>query len=561
MVAGAAAAYIAFKATLAALNLFTTLMVAFGAISKYATAGTLRGAAFARGLGLGLAIGLPAALLGIADTISQALLPKNMPAQMESAFGFTGSIAARFGKWWAHLKSLASAGWSFLKKLFAGKGSGGTMGFIQAPSFKGLPKIISSVQSTMSSAVRAVTSKAGAFISAGGDLVRGLASGIRASANLAIQAAKDLASSLPAFVKKVLGIDSPSKVFAAIGRNAGQGLVVGLMASLPGVKKAAVKVADAASFGVGDELAVAIAARNRAQAKTKKGKASTGGLLRAAEGRQRVGEAKGAIKTFLAGISEKIQAAQLAKIMAPVGLARAGRAGREAGVARGGLDSAISRAEAEKADPRVQAKFARETLRLDARIAQARKSGSLEAIDALQGEKDALDARYGPQYLAELRDQLDQLNENEIEASSEAEAAKFAARFSAGIEAAKKNLFDFKGGSVQAFFAAIGKALTGSGVTPGQLTDISGGVPAAALTIPKKKPTRKRASGGYLTPGALTLVGETGPELIMGGKVMSSTRTNQMGGQGMSITVNAVGAAADDPMLLARQLGWQLATR
>ena len=562
VVAGAAAAYIAFKATLAALNLFTTLMVAFGAISKYATAGTLRGAAFARGLGLGLAIGLPAALLGIADTISQALLPKNMPAQMESAFGFTGSIAARFGKWWAHLKSLASAGWSFLKKLFAGKGSGGTMGFIQAPSFKGLPKIISSVQSTMSSAVRAVTSKAGAFISAGGDLVKGLASGIRASANLAIQAAKDLASSLPAFVKKVLGIDSPSKVFAAIGRNAGQGLVVGLMASLPAVKKAAVKVADAAAFGVGDELAVAVAARNRAQAKTKKGKKSTAAALKAAEGRQRVGESKGAIKTFLAGISEKIQAAQLAKIMAPVDLARAGRAGREAGVARGGLGSAISRAQAEAADPRVQAKFARETLRLDARIAQARKSGSLEAIDALQGEKDALDARYGPAYLTELQDQLDQLNENEIEASSEAAAIKFAAQFSTSMNTAMDTLF--KNGSVQGFFAAIGKALTGSGVTPGQLSDISAGVPAAGLQFvkkPKTKPKGKRASGGYLTPGALTLVGETGPELIMGGKVMSSTRTNQMGGQGMSITVNAVGAAADDPMLLARQLGWQLATR
>jgi len=72
----------------------------------------------------------------------------------------------------------------------------------------------------------------------------------------------------------------------------------------------------------------------------------------------------------------------------------------------------------------------------------------------------------------------------------------------------------------------------------------------------------KRASGGMLTPGMLTMVGETGPELIMGGKVMSSTRTNRMGGgQGMNITVNAVGAAADDPMLLARQLGWQLATR
>ena len=72
----------------------------------------------------------------------------------------------------------------------------------------------------------------------------------------------------------------------------------------------------------------------------------------------------------------------------------------------------------------------------------------------------------------------------------------------------------------------------------------------------------KKVSGGMLTPGMLTMVGETGPELIVGGKVHSATRTNRMGGaQGMNITVNAVGAAADDPMLLARQLGWQLATR
>ena len=72
----------------------------------------------------------------------------------------------------------------------------------------------------------------------------------------------------------------------------------------------------------------------------------------------------------------------------------------------------------------------------------------------------------------------------------------------------------------------------------------------------------KKVSGGMLTPGMLTMVGETGPELIVGGKVHSATRTNRMGAAGgMNITVNAVGAAADDPMLLARQLGWQLATR
>jgi hypothetical protein len=50
LVAGAAAAYIAFKATLAALNLFTTLMTAFGTIAQYTAAGKARGVALVGGI-------------------------------------------------------------------------------------------------------------------------------------------------------------------------------------------------------------------------------------------------------------------------------------------------------------------------------------------------------------------------------------------------------------------------------------------------------------------------------------------------------------------------------
>jgi hypothetical protein len=281
VVAGAAAAYIGFKATLAALNLFTTLMTAFGSVQAFAAAGGLRGRAFSVGLGVGLVVGIPLALAGIADMISQRLIPKNMSSQMQGAFGFTGGIAERFGKWWAHLKGLASAGWSFLKNLFAGKGKGGTMGFIQAPSFKGLPKIIASVRSTMSDAVRAVTSKAGAFISAGGQLVAGLASGIRNAAGKAIAAAGDLASSLPSWVKKVLGISSPSKVFAEIGASIVAGMAAGMSKTAP-ITKAADKIVKAATpssataFGLGSEVADREAlVKARALVGSSKGKAKT----------------------------------------------------------------------------------------------------------------------------------------------------------------------------------------------------------------------------------------------------------------------------------------------
>jgi hypothetical protein len=372
----------------------------------------------------------------------------------------------------------------------------------------------------------------------------------------------------------------------------------------------------AAAFGlqgeVGDTEALLAARRKVTEARNKKARDKAAKALAALEARQAAQQARATagatLKGFIEGIVNQIRDAKLNELMAPVNTARAARAARESGAARGNLGSAISRAQAEAADPRVQARFQREAARLDARIAQARKSGNLEAIDALQGEKDALDARYGPAYLAELQDQLAQLTENEIEASSEAAATAFAETFRAGLDSALKALLE--GGTVQAFFAKIAAAMGGSGVTPGALpADVTAGAGEAAANLApaplssrilsylrgkdkkktytasqiaagvKPKSTKSavfgltgkeyggykianRASGGMLTPGMLTMVGETGPELIMGGKVMSSTRTNRMGGgAGMNITVNAVGAAADDPMLLARQLGWQLATR
>lgn len=76
-----------------------------------------------------------------------------------------------------------------------------------------------------------------------------------------------------------------------------------------------------------------------------------------------------------------------------------------------------------------------------------------------------------------------------------------------------------------------------------------------------------RVSGGPLAfgPGALTLVGEAGPELIMsgtgGGQVMSATRTARTAGaQGVTLNVYPQ-TTADDPVALARALGWQLANR
>lgn len=103
---------------------------------------------------------------------------------------------------------LIIARWGELKKL-----PGRVAGF-----FKGLP---------------------GRMVGIGKDIVGGLISGIAAKAKDLINAIKDFVTDkIPGFVKKALGISSPSRVMHGIGLHIGQGLANGIKASAARVKGA-----------------------------------------------------------------------------------------------------------------------------------------------------------------------------------------------------------------------------------------------------------------------------------------------------------------------------------
>jgi hypothetical protein len=395
----------------------------------------------------------------------------------------------------------------------------------------------------------------------------------------------------------------------------------------------ALDVKAATPFGVGGEVELREAQRDAAKAKGKRAKARAEARVRIIEARQNRQEAKATLKTFIAGIVEQIKQSRISQILSGavdqmvggrtltganrinVTASREARSEREFTRSRASLEGAISQGEKDINDPKVQARLARQNLAYERRIAAARRAGNLDLVDQLTSEKEALNARYGPEYLANLRDQLAQLNEDEIDRTSEAAAKAFADSVGANLTAALDALLN--GGSVGQFFAKITALLAGTGVTPGDVAaggGAAGAGGAAAIVSPakplkdrirewlakkpkgtkakpksyaasviaaavgsdqatvfKNRPTvtgyrvENKANGGALTPGAFTLVGETGPEMIVGGaggSVMSATRTKHLGAQaGMNITINASGAAANDPQLLARELGWQLATR
>lgn len=80
------------------------------------------------------------------------------------------------------------------------------------------------IPNAISEAVEAIKSKVSDFIQAGRDLINGFVQGIKDKISDAVSAVKEAAGNVVDGIKNVLGIHSPSRVFAEIGKN----LILGL---------------------------------------------------------------------------------------------------------------------------------------------------------------------------------------------------------------------------------------------------------------------------------------------------------------------------------------------
>jgi hypothetical protein len=112
-------------------------------------------------------------------------------------------------------------------------------------------EILAFVRSIPGRIIDAFMSIPGQLWGIGSNIIGSLIDGMKSKINGAIETVKEMARSLPDWVKKTLGIASPSKVFAAIGRFVGQGLVLGLDASINPVGLAGMRLATAAIPNIG----------------------------------------------------------------------------------------------------------------------------------------------------------------------------------------------------------------------------------------------------------------------------------------------------------------------
>jgi hypothetical protein len=144
----------------------------------------------------------------------------------------------KFGSWVASLLTTVAG---FITKAVAffaglpGKAAGALSGLLGAIMAK-FNAVSSSVSSWVSGLASSVLSWAGSI---GRNIANGIKNGVSNTWSALVAKVKGLVNLLPAAVKKLLGISSPSKVFAGFGLNIGAGLVQGVEAMRKPVQRAA----------------------------------------------------------------------------------------------------------------------------------------------------------------------------------------------------------------------------------------------------------------------------------------------------------------------------------
>ena len=107
------------------------------------------------------------------------------------------------------------------------------------------------IKATMAGAVAWFKGLPGQMAAIGGEIINGLINGIKQKLAAAGEAIKSVGASVRDTFKGMLGIRSPSRVFAEMGGNLSEGLSLGMTAKLGAVTKAAAGMAAAASVSVG----------------------------------------------------------------------------------------------------------------------------------------------------------------------------------------------------------------------------------------------------------------------------------------------------------------------
>jgi hypothetical protein len=144
-------------------------------------------------------------------------------------------------RWLVSFSPLAAlqAAWQPLSGFFGGLWgsvvSGAQSAWQQLTAVLSSPSPLQALQSVLGSMLSALGSLPGQFMSLGSAMLQGLAHGVRNAAEQAVAAVREVAAGVRDRFKAMLGIHSPSRVFATLGSALSLGLAQGVAAAGPAV--------------------------------------------------------------------------------------------------------------------------------------------------------------------------------------------------------------------------------------------------------------------------------------------------------------------------------------
>ena len=172
---------------------------------------------------------------GFLTGLSKGLSPLLDSLKDSDPSDFVASMGA-LGEALGHIAGLSVSVLAFLGGIAAVAvvGLSGALGFIQwfIKDLTSAPKQLSTFGSMMVTAVNNIVPQ---MVTAGGQIVDGLAAGIRGRATAASDAVTGLATGAVDTVRETLGIQSPSRVFEELGGHTAQGFEDGITGGAAGV--------------------------------------------------------------------------------------------------------------------------------------------------------------------------------------------------------------------------------------------------------------------------------------------------------------------------------------